>query len=53
MIKSEQTENLTEAGYYYITAITKPEIELLLRQGNLQMGLFDEKVMEISIDDVS
>jgi len=52
MIKSEQAENLTEAGYYYITAITKPEIELLLRQGNLQMGLFDEKVMEISIDDV-
>ncbi len=41
MIKSPQIEQLGE-GLHYITAITKPQIESLLRAGVIQMELFDQ-----------
>jgi len=47
MIKAEQIKQLSVAGYYYITAITKPQIESLLKSDLLQMSLFDEHVAEI------
>ncbi len=47
MIKSVQIAQLTEADFYYITAITKPQICRMLRQGILQMNLFDERVYEV------
>ena len=46
MIKSTQIENLPE-GFHYITAITKPQIEKLMKRGLIQVGLFDEKVCEV------
>jgi len=46
MIKSTQIENLPE-GFHYITAITKPQIEGLMKKGLIQFGLFDEKVCEV------
>jgi transposase len=46
MIKSTQIENLPE-GFHYITAITKPQIEKLMKRGLIQFGLFDEKVCEV------
>ena len=46
MIKSTQIENLPE-GFHYITAITKPQIESLMKRGLIQFGLFDEKVCEV------
>jgi len=46
MIKSTQIENLPE-GFHYITAITKPQIEGLMKRGLIQFGLFDEKVCEV------
>jgi hypothetical protein len=46
MIKSTQIENLPE-GFHYITAITKPQIEGLMKRGIIQLGLFDEKVCEV------
>jgi len=46
MIKSTQIENLPE-GFHYITAITKPQIEKLMKRGLIQIGLFDEKVCEV------
>ena len=53
MIKRPQMQELGEAGFHYITAITKPQIETLLRQGVIQMELFDEELAEvISSDDV-
>ncbi|HKZ41220.1 MAG TPA: IS1634 family transposase, partial [Candidatus Hodarchaeales archaeon] len=52
MIKSSQIEALKENDFFYITAITKPQIEVLLRNGVLQMGLFDTQVMEIFADPV-
>jgi transposase len=47
MIKSSQVASLQEEHFHYITAITKPQIEGLLQQGILQMGLFDEEVAEV------
>lgn len=47
MIKQAQQEDLTAAGFYYLTALTKPQIEKLLKQGTLQMELFDVRVGEI------
>jgi hypothetical protein len=47
MIKSGQIEELSQAGFHYITAITKPQIEALLSGGVLQMELFDDAVCEI------
>jgi len=47
MIKSPQMEELGEAGFHWITAITKPQIETLLNQGEIQLGLFDEALSEV------
>jgi transposase len=46
MIKIPQIENLPE-GFHYITAITKPQIDSLIDQGVIQIGLFDEDVCEV------
>jgi transposase len=47
MIKSGQIGELKRAGFHYITAITKPQIEKLLREGVFQMELFDKEVFEV------
>ena len=47
MIKSEEIKDLNEAGFHYITAITKPQIRKLLRDGVIQMALFDEQLAEV------
>jgi len=52
MIKSGQIEELSRVGFHYITAITKPQIETLLKAGVVQMALFDEKVCEVEQDAV-
>lgn len=52
MIKSGQIKDLKEVGFYYITAITKPQIGALIKDGILQMELFDEKVCEVEHEGV-
>jgi hypothetical protein len=52
MIKRAQVKDLLEVGFHYITAITKPEVEALLKQGVLQMELFAKKVCEVEHDGV-
>jgi hypothetical protein len=52
MIKSGQIEDLSRVGFHYITAITKPQIETLLKAGVLQMELFDRAVCEVEQDGV-
>jgi transposase len=52
MIKSGQVKELVQAGFHYITAITKPQIEALLATGVLQMELFAEEVCEVEQDGV-
>jgi len=50
MIKGPQIDLLeaTEGEFHYITAITKPQIESLLKIGQLQMQLFDEELAEVT-----
>jgi transposase len=52
MIKSAQIEGLKEANFNYITAITKPQIEVLVKNGILQLELFSEKLCEIVSDNI-
>ncbi len=52
MIKGGQIEDLTEAGFNYITAITKPQIRSLIKKGVFQLGLFDEDICEVEQDGV-
>ena len=47
MLKSGQITALGEAKFRYITAITKPQIEKLLREGVFQMELFDQPLCEV------
>jgi Transposase DDE domain len=47
MIKGQQIEDLATQGCHYITAITKPQIDKLLRTGTLQMDLFDQELAEV------
>ena len=50
MIKGPQIEQIQAENsleLHYITAITKPQIESLLKQGLIQMDLFDEMVAEV------
>jgi Transposase DDE domain len=51
MIKGQQIEDLATQGFHYITAITKPQIEKLLRTGVFQMDLFDQEVGEVLADE--
>src|SRR5262244_3747589 len=51
MIKSQQIDDLAQQGLHYITAITKPQIDKLLRTGTLQMDLFDQEVAEVLADE--
>jgi hypothetical protein len=47
MIKSQQIDDLAQQGFHYITAITKPQIEKLLRTGTCQMELFEQELAEV------
>ena len=53
MIKGPQIEELQaekDHEFHYITAITKPQIETLLKQSVVQMELFDEQVAEVTTE---
>lgn len=47
MIKSVQIRELSAEDFYYITALTKPQIEKLLKDGVFQMELFDKDIYEV------
>jgi transposase len=49
MIKSPQVGQLNAEpyGFHYITAITKPQIETLLKNKIIQMDLFDQPLAEV------
>lgn len=52
MIKSSQIEELSEEGFNYISALTKPQIEKLLKRNIIQMGLFDNDLCEVAHEGV-
>jgi transposase len=49
MIKSPQIEQLNAGpyGFHYITAITKPQIETLLKKKIIQLDFFDQELAEV------
>ncbi len=51
MIKGPQIEQFPD-DFRYITAITKPQIQKMLREGVLQYDLFDDKICEVVIADI-
>ncbi len=52
MIKSGQVEDLAQAGFHYITAITKPQIDTLIEAHLIQMELFAAEVCEVEREGV-
>lgn len=52
MLKQTEINLLNEANYHYITAITKSQIRKLLREGTFQMGMFEEKLCEVEMDEI-
>lgn len=53
VLKSGQINELARVGFHYITTITKPQIETLLKRGVLNMGLFDDTLCEIEDPEAS
>ena len=52
MIKSCQIKELQAREFHYITAVTKPQIESLVKTGVIQLDLFDEEITEVSDGEV-
>jgi len=52
MIKRGEIKELDEVKFHYITAITKPQIQSLIKKGLIQLSLFDENLCEVEIDSV-
>jgi transposase len=52
MIKSAQIKELKEEHFSYISAITKPQIEKLIKKGVIQLDLFSEQVCEVENDGI-
>jgi transposase len=48
MIKQAQIDELSAKHFHYITAITKPQIETLVKSGLIQLSFFEEKLTEVS-----
>lgn len=47
MIRVHQKEALSEEGFYYVTALSRPEIQTTLERKTVQLGMFDETVFEV------
>jgi len=47
MIKSAQIQDLSAEDFYYITALTKPQVEKMLKEGIFQMALFEKTICEV------
>lgn len=52
MIKSGQIEDLAKHGFHYITALTRKQIETLVRKQIIQYELFDDPICEITDDSI-
>ena len=52
IIKSLQVDELRENGFHYITGITRPQIESLIKSDVIQASMFDEKICEVTNDNI-
>ena len=51
MLKSAPRAEIAAAGFRFLTALTEPQVRALLRGGQIQLGLFEEKVAEVTTAD--
>jgi transposase len=51
MLKNIQIEQLNKENYRFITSISKPQIESMLKQGVIQLDLFSNELCEIQHQD--
>lgn len=51
MIRGPQQMEVNAAGFHYISALHKAEIETLLKSGEVQMTFFDNDVREVFLED--
>lgn len=51
MIRRPQQMEASAAGFHYISALHKAEIETLLKSGEVQMTFFDNDVREVLLED--
>jgi transposase len=52
MIKSGQVKDLEKHGFHYITAITKAQIETLIKKDVIQHTSFDDQLIEVEYEHV-
>jgi transposase len=52
MIKSGQIQQLARHGFHFITALTKAQIETLIKKQVIEYTLFDESIIEVSCDGI-
>ena len=52
MIKKGQIRDLKKHGFHYITAITKAQIETLVKRNVVQYSLFDDNLIEVEDEGV-
>lgn len=52
MIKSASIDEIINLKWHYITAITKLQVDQLIKQNIIQLSLFEEKLIEIQQDDI-
>src|ERR687894_2050835 len=50
--QTRSPEGHKDAGFHYLTAITKPQIEALLKTEVLQLSMFDEDLVEVTTEEV-
>ncbi len=53
MIKSKQIEELSSDEYkwHYLTSITKQQMETLMKDGLIQLSMFDDELIEVESED--
>lgn len=52
MIKSKQVRDILARNYHYITGLTRVQIENLLKEGTIDMSLFDVDLCDVEADGV-
>ena len=52
MIKSASIDEIINLKWHYITAITKPQVDQLIKQNIIQLSLFEEKLIEIQQESI-
>jgi len=50
MLKTTPREELAAAGFHFLTALTDAQVRPLIKRGEIQLGLFEEKPAELEVD---